>query len=195
MKKLAIFALVSVLLALPAVAQPDAGDIGVFFDVGGTQTTKIIPGFVPDFFYVLSYDLGDLTGWEASVVLSDPTWNILGATLNPGTALNVGTTGNFIVGLGLCANGAGFYTLVTYNIGYFISPVAPNDVLVCIGGSNPSSFGGAPGYSTCADDLIPFGLAESGSPDYPDGCGVINPTGIAPVGTEALSLGAVKAKF
>jgi len=197
MKKLAIFALVSLMLAAPALAQPDPGDAGIFFDLGGTTTTKNIAGFAIDFFYVMGFGLGDITGWEASINWSDPTWNILGATLNPGTALNVGTTGNFIVGLGACVGGgAAFYTLVTYQVGYFVSPVAPSDVVVCIGPANPSSFGAAPGgYSTCADELIAFGLAENGGNAYPNGCGVINPTGAAPVGTSAESFGAVKAKF
>jgi hypothetical protein len=130
------------------------------------------------------------------VTLSQTGWSVIGAALNPSNALNVGQVGNFIVGLGACVEVAGAHLLVTYQLGYFVAPVAPNDLLLCIGGTSPSSFGGVPGYSSCAGALIPFGVAENGGGVYPNGCGVVNPTnGEFPVGTSNVSFGAVKAAY
>jgi len=198
MRKLATLALIALSVfafASTSVAQAEPGDLGIFFDAAGNTTTKVIPGFTIDFFYVLGFQLGPITGWEAGITWTDPTWNILGTTLNPGTALNVGGVGNFIVGLGACVDAGAVHLLVTYQVGYFVAPVAPSDVIVCTGPASPSSFGGLPGYSSCADELIPFGAAQNGQGAYPNGCGVINPTNIGPIGTSSESFGAVKAKF
>jgi hypothetical protein len=68
--------------------------------------------------------------------------------------------------------------------------------LICAsGGSNPSSFGGVPGYSSCAAQLIPFGAAQNGGGVYPNGCAVVNPLNDGPIATENVSFGAVKAGF
>jgi hypothetical protein len=202
MKKLATFALASlaiVALAASAFAQPEAGDAGIFFDTAGTQSTGTVVAFVPTNFYVIGFGLGDISGWESSVTnLPAQGFLVLSATLNPSNALNVGSQGNFIVGLGVCATvGSGSYNLVSYQSGFFTPPPTPvpQNVAVCMGGTTPSTFGGAAGYSTCGGQLRTFGKAQNGGADYPDGCGVINATHTPPVGTETVSFGAVKAVY
>ena len=193
---LAIALLALVALAAPVYAQPENGDLGVYFDLGGTTSARPgTPGFAVFEFYVMGYNLGPTSGWESALTLSQAGWNVIGTTLNPPNALNVGQVGNFIVGLGVCVDSPGMHRLVTYQIGYFVSPVAPNDLILCTGGTNPSSFGGVPGYASCASELIPFGAAQNGGDSYPNGCGVVNPTLEHPIANDAVSFGAVKAGF
>jgi hypothetical protein len=73
-------------------------------------------GFAVFNFYLVGFSLGNFTGWESSVTFSNTGFNILGATLNPTTAINVGSIGNFIIGLGAVFNGSPRYTLVSYQI-------------------------------------------------------------------------------
>lgn len=199
MKKLAIFALASLAifaLASSAFAQPENGDFGVFFDLGTLSTSRTIGGFATFPVYMAGYNLGPISGWESKFTLNSAAWTNLGPTLTPASALNVGQPGNFIVGLGACVENQGAHLVCTYTLGYFAAPTAPNDLVICVSeGSSPSSFGGAPGYSTCLDVLKPFGLAENGGTSYPDGCGVVNPLSAPPVGTEEMSFGAVKASY
>ena len=201
MKKLAIFALASlalVALAAPVFAQPEDGDLGVYFDTTTlTARRPGTPGFALFNFYLCGFNLGPTSGWESAVTLSQAGWNVVGTTLNPANALNVGQVGNWIVGLGVCVDSPGVHVLVTYQVGYFVSPTAPNDLLICAsGGSTPSSFNGVPGYSSCDSQLIPFGVGLNGGGVYPNGCAVVNPTNADnPVGAENVSFGAVKAGF
>jgi len=201
MKKLAICALASLAifaLASSAFAQPEAGDVGIFFNAAGTQTSTALAGFAVSNFYVVGFGLGDLSGFEVSVGFGVAGFSVLGRTLPTATALNVCSGDCFIVGLGTCAaTGSDPYSLVVYQYGWFGGAVAPNEVTLCIGGTSPSSFNGAPGYSSCLDILKPFGLAEHGNDCRPNGCAVVNPTGPCPVpvGAEELSFGAVKANF
>lgn len=201
MKKLAIFALASLAifaLAFSAFAQPETRDVGVFFNAAGTQTSGALAGFAVSNFYVVGFGLGELTGFELSVGFSLPGFSVLARALPTATSLNVSTGDSFIVGLGACvSSGTGPFSLVVYQYGWFGGPVAPNEVTLCIAGTVPTSFNGAPGYSTCQDVLTPMGLAENGNGCRPNGCGVVNPTGTCPVPVDAeqLSFGAVKASF
>jgi hypothetical protein len=192
---LAITLLALLALAAPAVAQPENGDLGIFFDLGATSPRTTVPGFAIFNMYVCGYNLGPVSGWESKVTLSQTGWSVIGAALNPSNALNVGQVGNFIVGLGACVDAPGVHLLVSYQMGYFVGPLAPSDLLICTGGSTPSSFGGVPGYSSCGGSLIPFGAAQNGGSVYPNGCGVVNPTQEGPISAESVSFGAVKAGF
>jgi hypothetical protein len=192
---LAIALLALVALAAPAVAQPENGDLGIFFDTATLSSARPAAAFAPFSMYVAGYNLGPTSGWESAVTISNALFTNLGVTLNPSNALNVGTVGNFIVGLGVCVDSPGVHVLATYQLGWFQPTPIPNDVLICTGGATPSSFGGVPGYATCASELVPFGAAQDGGTAYPDGCGVINPLNDAPIATENVSFGAVKAGF
>jgi hypothetical protein len=200
MKKLAIFALATMAvlcLSASAFGQPENGDLGVFFDLNGMTASTTATNFQIVNVYVAGYNLGPVAGWESSVTISNPAYNVFAPVLNPSDAVNAGSTGNWIVGLGICANVPGVHTLVSYQVGFFTPPpAAVPELLICTGASTPSSFGGAPGYSSCTDVLIPFGQANNGGGTaYPNGCGVINPTSTPPVATHDLSFGAVKAGY
>lgn len=196
MKKLVILALVT-LVATSAFAQPEPADMGVFFDQAGTTTTACWPAFTTtNHFYAVAFDMpGDMAGYEFGLTI-DPTIIIFASVMAAGAApINVGTApSNWIVGTGNCVSGVGPVVLVDFTAGFFVSPVA--DLLICVTPSSPASlFPPVPAYLTCASDILPFGVAESGSPDYPDGCGVICPTGEAPVATDTTSWGSLKGAY
>ena len=183
-------------LASPSFAA-DPGDIGVFFDPGGTATTACWASFTQtNNFYVVAFDVpGDLRGYEFGLVI-DPTIIIFGSAMIAGPApINVGSApNNWIVGTGGCVNGAGAVTLVQFTAGYFVSPVT--DLLICLLPSTPSSFAPAtPGWLACDDSLIPFGVALNGEPDYPNGCAVLCPSAEPPVPVPGASVGTLKAAY
>lgn len=202
MKKFATLALaisVVALSALSAVAQPDVHDAGVFSDMGGTSSTALANDFVPFNFYVVGFGLDGLVkGYEFSLT-APPTFTILTAALSGPAPLNVGNNTNVIVGAGGCVDaGQGAFVLTSYNGGFFApgSATGVADIAFCLGGATPSSFaGGVPGYLQCDNTLVPFGVAQSGVPNHPDGCLILNATDGGPVATESNSFGEVKARF
>ena len=106
-----------------ALAQPEPGDLGVFADAAGTQTTGVATPFVQTDFYVIAFDApGGYKGYEFEISVP-PTITVLGRVLNPPTALNVGAGDNFIVGTGGCISSAGPTVLVTYTGLWFAPPV------------------------------------------------------------------------
>jgi hypothetical protein len=194
MKKLVILALVT-LVATPAFAQETA-DMGVFFDQAGTQTTACWASFTQtNHFYAVAFDI-DLAGFELGLII-DPTIIIFNSAMVAGAGpINVGAApDNWIVGTGSCVSGVGgAVVLLDFTAGYFVAPVA--DLLICVTPSSPASLQPAvPAYLTCQSDILPFGVAASGSPDYPDGCGVLCPTGEAPIATDATSWGSLKGAY
>src|SRR5512134_1137923 len=97
-----VLALVALLAAAsPSLATP-IGGIGIFGNEapGSAHRCMTVPAFSTFTFYVVGFNLGTFNGWEASLTFSVAGFNVLGTTLNPANALNVGTPGNFIVGLG-----------------------------------------------------------------------------------------------
>lgn len=198
MKRLVI--VVAILaLATSAFAQAEPGDLGIFADAAGTQTADFPPAFVTtNHCYVVAFDLaGGLAGYEFGVVW-DPRVIIFNSLMVAGAGpINVGSAPtNFIVGTGSCVNGAGAVVLVDFTYGEFTGPPGNADMTACLTPSTPSSFAPAsPGWLDCVDNLIPFGVAASGGPDYPDGCLILNPTGEPPIATEDASWSAVKAQY
>jgi hypothetical protein len=189
---LLLVALLSLTVGVCSAFAQDPGDIGLFFDVSGTQTFATINPGIPFWVYVVAFDTpGGIAGWEGSMQ-RDPSLLLGSEILTPG-ALNVGTSENWIVGLSSCLPGAGPTVLVTLSYIVF-TPVF--DVLFCFTPSTPSSFGGvAPGWLDCGGSLIPFGVAANGQGVYPDGCAVGNATGLEPVATDQESWGALKALY
>jgi len=198
MKLRLLLTIVMVAMLASSAFAGDAGDAGVFWDAAGTVSNAPLPVFVPTNLYVIGFDLaGDVGGYEGSLTISaGPSITILGTTLSGPGPLNVGDPTNFIVGAGGCIASAGPTVLITYNIGNFTG-VPLNDVLYCLGASNPSSFApAAPGYLDCLGGLTPFGLAQNGGGVYPDGCAVSDATDPGSVvGTTDESFGSVKAQF
>lgn len=197
MKKLMTVVLAISLMASTTAFAQDSGDAGFFWDPAGTVSEGVLPVFVPTNLYMIVFDAaGDVGGYEGSITVSNPSLLLLSTILNGPGPLNVGDPTNFIVGAGGCIASVGATTLITYQYGNFTG-VPVNDVLFCLGASNPSSFApAAPGYLDCLGGLTPFGTAQSGGGVYPDGCAVANATDSGSVvGTTAESFGAVKSKF
>jgi hypothetical protein len=101
---------------------------------------------------------GDVVGWEFSLSISSEII-VLSRTLNPPSALNVGSGDNFIVGTGV-PQIADPLVLVTYQA-LILGPLAMP--LITIGPSVPSDFPGtAPGgYLDPLDGLHPFEFASA----------------------------------
>ena len=187
------------LIALPgtAFAQPEPGDIGITFDVQFRTAVASPPRFTTtNLFYAIGHDLaGGFFGYELGVAI-DPRIIIFGSgPPDPGAEYMGSTPGNWFVAFGRCVPGGGNVVLVAFRYGVF-DPVA-TDLTLCITPATPSSFDPpAPGYVQCVSDrLIPFGVANHGTDDYPDGCAVVFPTGELPIVAEGSSWGALKAKF
>jgi hypothetical protein len=200
MKKLTSLAVLLTVVAMAsmAFAQAEPGDLGVFFDAAGTQSTATPAAFVQtNLFYVATFDL-ELSGYEFSVTIGDPSIIIFATSemTNPGGSINVGTPPNeWIVGIGLCAGGAGAVNLVQFTYGYFVASIS--DVLICLGPSDPASLTPAvPAWLECGTGgIFPFGIAQNGQGRYPDGCGVLWPTQEGPVANDVGSWSSLKAKF
>lgn len=196
MKKLAILAILMV-FATGAFAQ-DAGDVGVFFDAAGTTTSAMPPAFTTtNLFYVATFGLTELSGYEFMLSVSSPDIIIFAAAdmTNPGLSINVGTPPlEWTVGVGICVGNPGTLNLVQVTYGFFVPAVS--DVLICLGPSDPASLNPpVPAYLNCSGGILPFGVAENGQGAYPNGCGVLYPTTDAPIATEATSWGSVKSSF
>lgn len=190
---LAVAAVLAV--ATPSVAQ-DAADLGIFFDPGATQGTTSVNPYQPFDCYVLTFDVGDISAFEFEVLYDQgPGLTVLERNFNDG-ALNVGSQDNYIVGMGSCYNGSGWFQLVHFQAGFF-NGNNPDDFTLCLAPSRPSSFPNdpRPGYVDCSDNLAVFGVAQTGGSNYPDGCAVVNPTSEGPVAAESSSVGALKASF
>lgn len=197
MKKLAILAILMV-FATGAFAQAEPGDVGVFFDLAGTQTSATPPAFVTtNLFYVATFGLTEISGYEFAINVSDPSILILGGVelTNPGGSINVGTAPlEWTVGIGFCAGNANALNLVQVQYGFFVPIIA--DVLICLGPSDPASLNPpVPAYLNCSGNILPFGVAQNGQGAYPDGCGVLYPTNDSPIATDEASWGSVKSKF
>jgi hypothetical protein len=177
------------------LAQLEPGDAWVAFDPLGTMLTGYPPAFTTDnTFYVFAYGI-ELSGYEFSISISDPSIVVLGASelTNPEGSINVGTAPlEWIVGVGFCT-GDDFTPLVEVTYGYFVPLIT--DVLVCLGPSEPASLTPpVPAYLDCAGSILPFTAVPAPCVVYPDGCGVLWPTE-CPVATETASWSALKIAY
>jgi hypothetical protein len=196
MKKLTGFTLVLLMvMSSMAFAQPEKYDAGIFFDQAGATFGNPV-AFTQWHFYAMAFDLdGQVKGYEFGVTIPAAI-TVLGSVPNPPSALNLGPApANWIVGTGLCMTDlpGEWFQMVDFT-GLLFAPAV--DLLVCMTAATPSSFVPAtPGYLKCDGSLVPFGVAENGAPDYPNGCMVLGPTGQPPVANDAASWGAVKAQY
>ncbi len=191
---LLLVTLFSITMAAGAVFGQDPGDIGVFFDAGGTQTTGAVVLGVEFDLYIVAFDIPiGIVGHEGSLQ-KDPAILLVDHQLFPPSSFNVGTPENWLVGTGACF--PIFGPTMLQRLTYISFAPVMGDQLFIIGPSTPSSFSpAAPGYMDCGNNLLPFGLAQSGNEFYPDGCAVGNPTELPPVSTERQGWGQVKALF
>jgi hypothetical protein len=185
-----------VLTAMSAAAQPQPGDVGLFADPAGTITTlNVTPGVATNLYLVIFDPPGGVFGWEASIngLAEIPGVTINSVALTAGAGpINVGSGLNFIVGTGSCVSGV----LDVAQINFTAATDVSQDTAICIGPSSPSSTNPAvPDYLTCADAILPLGIAENGQGIYPNGCLILNPTNSGPVASETVGFGTLKARF
>jgi len=194
MKSILLFAaLLSLMLAGTQALAQDPGDIGLFFDVGGTQTTGPVLASVPFHLYLVAFDVpGGIAGYEGSLDFP-ANITLLSATFYPiGTAINVGTNDNWAVGTGDCLPAVGPTLLVDF---FFLDLDPVDDIIFTLGPAMPSSFDPPVfGYVDCNLEIHPFGVAVDGG-GYPANSAVGNATSLPPVATEQENWGGVKALF
>lgn len=173
-----------------------AGDAGIFADAAGEYAYHNAAAFAPFNVYAIAFELeGGLLGYELSYSFDGLT--ILGTTFT-GSVNHADSPEEFIVTTGECLETSGAVVLVRLSVGSF-SGANLTDKLICIGGTDPSSFADfnrAPGYLRCDGTLRPFTPADNCSALVPDGCLILNPTvGGWPCPLESASIGALKARF
>ena len=187
-----------VALAVPAQAQ-DAGEIGLFADTAGTDSTIDLAFGQGTQVYVVALGVSDgVKAYEFSVSglsaanVGQSSYELAGpATLTFGGDPDAS---NFIVGAGGCiADDAGATVLVTLTL--FAYDAVPSDAALCIGPASPSSFDPpGPGYANCSDQALVLSPAPNDAGNYPDGCLILNPSQ-DPVDGASSSFGQVKARF
>lgn len=198
MKKLtALLTILVLLMSVNAFAQidPDADSMGIYFDLGATQTcTTTAAPFTAVTAYLMITNPSDpagVSGWEATVLVSPnavaPAW-----TLAAGLDVD-GDPSNFQVGIGvapMALPAAPAVMLATW-VGYVLAPTDVVEFTVMnVAGS--VSFAGTPGYASGsnAGTLIPT-TVSSGFPYTV--CAQVNACDV--VANEDMSWGGVKALF
>jgi hypothetical protein len=179
---------------------PEPGDLGIFFDVGGTQTSQAVSLGSPFSLWAVAFDVpGGVEAYEMGL-RPDPRAFLVGAFFPAPIIILPIDPLNFVVGTGgVCLPDQGPVQLVQWTFILLTPPVA--DLLFCLLPYEPSSFDPpSPGYVTCLapDDLRPFGMAQRpGSlANYPVGCAVGNPTNLEPpVAGRDVSWGSMKSHF
>jgi hypothetical protein len=157
-------------------AQPQPGDIGIFFDEAGTTCRGEFPPLEYDLeFWLLAFGTPDLVGIESGLQI-DPALLIFDTEILPAGAINVGTAPtNWIVGvLEGCIPAASVLQIVRFTWGYYATGLT--DALICITPPAPSSVSPpGPAFVSCDGSPTPFRpYPPSGA--YPAGCAVVNPT-------------------
>ena len=203
-----LFLLPFVLLTMPATAQLTPtellpGQVGIFADEAATLSRiEGLDPLTPADAYVVVGAPGPIDAFELGLMTYAPELFITRAEFDG--VFDVDEDENeFLVGLGECRDGTENLVLLRLSFLYFSAAGRRDDLVICLTGVDPSSFddipgfsGGTPGYSQCDGGIRPFGVAQNGSPPYPDGCLVINPTVEGPpIGTEAIGFGLLKARF
>jgi hypothetical protein len=190
---LAIAALACAALGVcaPALAQPDPTDVGIFFDVLGTETSIDAAPLATFDIYVLAFDVPvSLSGYELSLTF-DPSLTVLTRTHYPPDGVDSGAgDDNWIVGtVSSCLQDAGSSVLLHYEA---MLTGSVDDFEICLGPATPSGIvPAAPCYWTCPapGSVLAFGSAYLG-------CALVNPDTLPePVPAETGSWGGVKAVY
>jgi len=191
MKQLVILVGVSLLICGTALGQPDPGDVGVFSDPAGTQTWAAYPPVTPYYIYLVAFDmLPDVWGFEASIPNPDPATILILSEIIPAGWPDLDPNQlSWLVPPVFPYPGAGPFVLAEI---FLLDVGFHQDLLFCVA---PAVLTGGFGYYDASLTLQPFGLAEFGAPDYPNGCWVGNPTAPPPIDSEQTSWGALKTLY
>ncbi len=137
----------------PTSAQPLApGQIGLFVDEAGTSSfLPYDPSQPVDIYVFANVPIGGLGAWEARINL-DPEIFLVGIELDSATSINIGTTPEFIVGLGDgCRPFPGMYRLAKLTL--FIPDGGSR--FLCLEPLNDSSVTPpAPAYANCQNQVL-----------------------------------------
>lgn len=194
-------ALLCILLAGSAAAEPEPHTVGMYFDPWGTVLEGIAPAFAaPTRLYLLMLNLDEqIVGYELSVAIegvASEGWVVTRGTPD-GEDLDPEPDG-YVVEIGVCAGSVGGeYILNSYDFAYFSAPQAPIDTKVCAQPptvANPT-IPGSPSYRGCGGEVR---AAPLSCDYYAPGCAFINPSlpyGPCAVSSAEISFGALKARY
>ncbi len=125
--------------------------VGIYYDTTAfVNCMDNVPLYAPIDLYICFTNISTtsgISGWEANVDIQPappipPTFTLMG----PG-ALNVSTAPDFVVGHAGCLPWASSMPVLSITI----TPLAAIPTSFYLSGADISSFGGFPGYATCAD--------------------------------------------
>lgn len=181
-------------LATPASAQPEPGDIGVFFDEFATTSAAPIPLY-PNFdMYVVAFDVpGDIEAWEGRLSIIGNVIITSVELLGGGIGLPEDPLSVWHVELPTCVPGAGQVTLARVTC----VPLAPDeDVQFCLLAGLPRSIeADMPAYRACGGAWTAFGFAQIGGGFLGDGCAIGSSTGVEPIAREDVSWSGIKSIY
>ena len=180
-------------------AQPEPGDIGLFADEAGTQTTLIsTPGELQSI-YLVAFDVPHGIDELNLAITGLTTYQLFSSYhiewLPPGAFwIWVCCPESWFVVQPSCEQRDGPRVLARIDL--TSTEALPDDYPICVSGSNFSSFSPAvPQYDDCADQPRPFGIASNGEGRYPNGCLILNPTTQGPVHAADSTWGAIKTLY
>lgn len=205
MRRLATLAAVLVLLTAPtALAQPEPGDAGVFGDPDATFSRLSVVPYVPFLVHAFVFDPpGGIQAFEIGFAGLPVQAIVLSIDLLGGPPITLGELDptNLIIGLGQCVSDPGPLPLASLTLLAF-APVA-SDTAIGLTGTSPSTFDGSPGYADCAGEVRAFTAApyagcfgwETVGSGYPPGALILNPSQSCPLSGDDTTFGAMKARF
>ncbi|MFH1842268.1 MAG: hypothetical protein ABIF77_03605 [bacterium] len=200
MKMLLIVATVFVLcqsLDCPAQISPDPDRIGMYFDTGGIQTCADFYGGPVTLYLTITYPTiaAGVSGWECHVDYTIPSgcfeqgWTLMGS------AINVSTAPDFVVGLGFPIPYSSALVVATYSLLVF----CPDCIVWDVRAADVSTIPGMPAYAAGDDpgNIVPlFPLCEElveAALNCPEYCGIYDVCG--PVPNAPSTWGGLKALY
>jgi hypothetical protein len=188
----AILSTLSLQLALTAAV--DAATVSIYFDAAGTQQTRSIQGNQPFDFYVVARDVPDgMLAFQICVVVPDGL-TILDSEFHPRVAHSPPGQACPTPTLDSCVDVGESMWLIRFRAIYDRTP-PPLDDLLCVWALPDSPFPKKGSYLNCMRQDQPLHFAQLGQSDYPDGCGVLNPTTEIEVEASVSSLSRIKALY
>ena len=199
MKVRALLILLAITLILLIASDAIAADVGVYFDLGATQTTYTATPFLQFEFYVLARGLGPTQGFELNVEIGSPEFTVLSRSFAGQPCMICLPDEDYIHVLASCtAEPYSPFVLAQFTLGYYGALPMPEDVTLCVRPTTWSIYD-VPSSFDCDENQLPltYGRRDTCG-TYPDGCAVLNPSdGNANwvVETRRESLGTLKARW
>lgn len=187
-----------ILVAADAAGQDTGARLGIYADEAGTEPSLDVTPGIPFHVFVVAHDIpGSIRWWEGRIEGVPPQAFALYEYLYGGWIVD-SYNYVYIVSLHACKEPDNAIPLVRLQM-LTVEGIAPDTVLR-INGSNPSSFGGEPGYVECDRETTHL-FERADPPDlaagerYRLGTLVLNPSPSDRVARNVPSFGSVKARF